>query len=65
MICFCYFCKQIVFQLGVILADTFVVEIGPQKAIFSGFTKFLSTTRLQQKLLILIESPNIFHWKST
>ena len=26
---------------------------------------FFGTTGFQQKLLILIESPNIFHWKST
>ena len=34
-------------------------------AIFRGFSKKkFRTTRLQLKLLILIESPNTFHWKS-
>ena len=42
------------------------MQIGLKKAIFAGgFTKFFSElSGLQQKLLILIESPNIFHWKS-
>ena len=52
--------------LGVAHGDPFVVQIGPEKAIFGGFIFFffLRTTGLLQKL-ILIESPNIFHWKST
>ena len=46
-------------------ADPFVVQIGAQKLIFRGFTFFFfRATGLQQKLLTLIESPNIFHWKS-
>ena len=33
--------------------------------IFRGFSKFFSElTGFQLKLLILIESPNIFHWKT-
>ena len=36
-----------------------------QKTIFKTFYQlFFGTTGLQPKLLILIESPNIFHWKS-
>ena len=44
----------------------FLVQIGPKKTIFlKGLLIFFSTTELQHKLLILIESTNIFHWKST
>ena len=47
-------------------ADFFVVQIGPEKAIFLEVLQFFfRITRLQPKLLILIESSNIFHWKST
>ena len=36
-----------------------------QKTIFKRFYQlFFGTTGLQHKLLILIESSNIFHWKS-
>ena len=46
--------------------DLFVVQIGAEKAIFKRFYQiFFGTIGLQQKLLILIESPNILHWKST
>ena len=65
MICFCYFCKKIVFISGVAHNDPFYVQIGPQKTIFQRFYQhFFRTNGLQHKLLILIESPNIFHWKS-
>ena len=59
--------KKLFFILGMAHADPFVVQIGPQKAIFRGFTNFFffRITGLQNKLLIIIESPNIFHWKST
>ena len=42
-------------------ADPFVVQIGPEKAIFVEVQPifFFRTTGLQQKLLILIESSNI------
>ena len=45
-------------------ADPFVVQIGPKKAIFVDilpFFFFFRTTGLQQKLLKLIESSNIFN----
>ena len=44
-------------------ADPFVVQIGPKKAIFVDIlpTFFFRTTGLQQKLLKLIESSNIFN----
>ena len=41
-------------------------QVGPKKMIiFRGFINFFfyRTTGFQLKLLILIESPNIFHWK--
>ena len=45
------------------------MKVGPSKnAIFRAFTIFFfffRTTGLQFKLLILIESLNIFHWKPT
>ena len=42
MICFCYVCqkKQLFFILGVAHADLLVVQIGPKKSIFRGFTNF-------------------------
>ena len=41
------------------------VQVGPPKiAISRGFTTFFKTTGLQLKLLVLIESPNMFHGKS-
>ena len=58
--------KSLIFVLCVPHTDFFFVcKLGPRKAIFRGFTKFIfKTTGLQLKLLILIESPNTFHWKS-
>ena len=55
------------FILGVAHVDPFVVQIGSEKAVFRDFTNFFSevATGLQQKLLILIEPPNIFYRKST
>ena len=65
MICFCHFCKK----------KNFVcVGCGPYQPLFSEFghkndnfyrfhQNILRTTGLQLKLLMLIESPNIFHWK--
>ena len=41
------------------------MQIGPQKTIFKRFYQlFFRTNGLQHKLLKLIESPNIFNWKS-
>ena len=43
----------------------FFVKIGPKKQFFQGFVNFFfRTSGLQHQLLILIESPNIFNWKS-
>ena len=66
MICFCYFYqKKLFFVLGMTHNDPFFVQIGPKKTIFKWFYQlFFRTNRLQHKLLILIESPIIFHWKS-
>ena len=47
-------------MLGVAHADHFVVQIGAQKAIFRGFTKFFSELLDCNKLLILIESTKYF-----
>ena len=65
MICFCHFCqKQLFFVLVVAHNDPFFVQIGPKKHFLRGFPIFFRTNGLQHKLLILIESPSIFHWKS-
>ena len=65
MICFCYFCQKNCFWLWAWPMLTSVLQIGPEKAIFRGFNQiFFRTSWLQQKLLISIESPNTFHWKS-
>ena len=52
--------------LGVARTDPFFFhKLSPKMAIFRRFGKIFSelATELQLKLLILIESPNIFHWK--
>ena len=66
MICFCYFCQKIFCSiLGEAHNDPFSVQIGPKKTIFKRFYQtFFRTAGLQYELLILIVSPNIFHWKS-
>ena len=51
--------------MGVAHAGLLVVQIGPEKQFLEVLPNFFGTTALQQKLLILIESPKIFHWKST
>ena len=57
MICFCYFCQ--------IWAWPIMTSFLCKKAIFKRFCQiFFGTTRMQHKLLILTESPNIFYWKS-
>ena len=50
MIWFWYFCKKIVFYFGVAHGDPIFTQVGTK----NGF---------QLKLLILIESHNIFYWK--
>ena len=52
MICFCYFCKK---KLFFILGEIKFLR---------GFTNFFSELLDCNKLLILIESLIIFHWKS-
>ena len=66
MICFCYFYqKKKIFILGVVNNDPFSMQIGLKKTIFKRFYQlFFRTAGLQHKLLILIVSPNIFHWKA-
>ena len=52
--------------MGVANNDPFCLQIGRNKTIFKKFYQlFVRTTGLQHKLLKLIESINIFHWKST
>ena len=66
MIWFCYFCKKIVlFVLGVVHGYAIFAKVGPKNGNFQGFQqKIFRTTGFQLKLLISIESLNIFHWKS-
>ena len=67
MICFCFFCQQkLFFILGVGHNDLFFCKVGPKSKLLEILPHFFffRTTGLQHKLLILIESPNIFHWKS-
>ena len=40
MMCFCYLCQKMFFILGLAYADPFVVQVGPQRAIFRGLTNF-------------------------
>ena len=55
--------------LGMAYGDPiFAHKLGQKMVIFRGFSRteyiiFFRTTGFQLKLLILIESPNIFHWK--
>ena len=65
MISFCYFCQKKMSTLGVAHNDPFPVQVESKKTIFKRFYQlFFRTAGLQHKLLILIVSPNIFHWKS-
>ena len=62
MICFCYFYQKIFFPiLSVAQNHPFSVQIGPKNNLYQLFFR---TAGLQHKLLTLIVSPNIFHWKS-
>ena len=57
--------KKLFFVLGMTHNDPFFAQIGPKKTIFKWlYQLFFRTNRLQHKLLILIESPIIFYWKS-
>ena len=43
------------------------MQVGPKNSNFQRFYEFFfffRTTELQLKLLIIIKSPNVFHWKS-
>ena len=66
MIWFCYFCKKnLSFVLGVAHNDSFCAPVAPKNGNFQRFYNFFfRTTVLQLKLLKLIKSTNIFHWKS-
>ena len=62
MIYFCYFWE---FFTGMAGTGPLFVQVGPPKiAISRGFTTYFKTTGLQLKLLVLIESPHMFHGKS-
>ena len=65
MIWFCYFCKKIVlFILGVAHEYAIFAKVGPKNGNLQGFQqKIFRTTGFQLKLLIPIESLNIFQWK--
>ena len=54
------------FVLGMALTDSFFLKTEPKYINFQRFLPyfFQNYWRLQLKLLKLIESPNIFHWKS-
>ena len=73
VICFCYFCKNNCFSFFRVgscscNADSFLCKLGPKLAVVRGFTNFFFSELLDcntsHKLLILIESPNIFRRKS-
>ena len=55
--------------MGMASTGPLFVQVAPpppkkKKAISRGFTTYFKTTGLQLKLLVLIESPNMFHGKS-
>ena len=66
MICICYFCQKNCFPIWAwFIVTPFFCKLDPKKTIFKRFYQlFFRTAALQHKLLILIESPNIFHQKS-
>ena len=66
MICFCYFYqkKNKIFILGMVHNDPFSMQIGSKKFFKRFYQLFFRTAEFQHKLLILIVSSNIFHWKS-
>ena len=66
MIWFCYFLKKLFFVLGLALWGPIFAKVGQKNGNFQGFQqKFFRSTGFQFKLLISIESLNIFHWKPT
>ena len=67
MICFFYFCQKNCFSFWVWpMLTPLQCKLGPKKQFLEVLPIFFfTTTGLQQKSLILIESPNIFYWKST
>ena len=61
MAAFAISAEKMFFLLGVANNNPFLVQIGSKKTILRRFyLPFLRTYGLQHKLLILIESPNIF-----
>ena len=65
MICFCHFCKKTFCLFWVWPIQTpFFAQVVPKNGNFQRFQqKIFRTTGFQLKLLILIELPNISHWK--
>ena len=55
--------KMIFFFMGMAHGDPIFAQVGPKIVIFRGFSNFFRSTGFQLKLLILIKSPIIFHWK--
>ena len=56
--------KKLFFVLGVAHEDPIFAQVGPKNSNFQRFQQnFLRTTGFQLKFLILIEFPNIVHWK--
>ena len=67
MIWFCYFCQKKLFWVYSSSSPCWPLlhKLGdPKNSNFLRFYNFFRTTRLQHKLLILIEFPTIFYWKS-
>ena len=61
----CFSQKKVSFILGVIHGAPIFAKVGPKNGNFWEFQQiFFRTTRFQLKLLQLIESLNIFHWKA-
>ena len=65
MIWFYFRKKKLFFVLGMPHSDPFFVQSWAQKWQFLEVLPifFFRTTELQLNLLILLEVPNIFHWK--
>ena len=65
MILFSYFCQKNCFPFGAwSIISPFLCKLGPKINFQEVLHTFFTTTLLQHKLLMLIESLNIFHWKS-
>ena len=64
MIWFCYLCKKNFFSWAWPMGILFLHKLGQKMVLFGGFSDFSHNYWIPQlKLLILIESLNIFHWK--